>query len=84
MLDMHINPKALEDPCRLKRVFLIFEFIDYNLRHLFEQKNSGITDDHCITITYNILCALNFMQTANLMHRDIKPENILLKEDCTI
>ena len=63
---------------------MIFEFIDFDLRHLLEMNNTGNSDDHIITITYNILCALNFMHSANIMHRDIKPENILLKEDCTI
>lgn len=84
MVDVHVNPKALEDISRLKRIFLVFEFIDFDLRHLLEMTNTGNSDDHIITITYNILCALNFIHSANLMHRDIKPENILLREDCTI
>ena len=84
MVDLHINQKSLEDPCKLKRVFLIFNYIEFDLRKLMEMSNTGNSDEHIITITYNILCGLNFMHSANLMHRDIKPENILLNEDCTI
>ena len=35
-------------------------------------------------IFYNILCAVNFMHTANIIHRDLKPDNILINEDCQI
>ena len=83
-MDVHVSSHALEDPFKLKRVFLVFEYMEFDLRKLIEMSNTGTSDEHIITITYNILCALNFMHSANLMHRDIKPENILLREDCTI
>ena len=31
-----------------------------------------------------MLCAMNFIHSANIIHRDIKPANILFKNDCTI
>ena len=37
-----------------------------------------------MTILYNLLCAVNFMHSANVMHRDIKPSNILIDEKCNI
>ena len=83
LIDIIINPKALEDPTRLKRVFLVMDYIDFDLRVLLEQQNQS-SEEHVITILYNILCALNFIHSANLMHRDVKPENILLNEDCSI
>lgn len=33
---------------------------------------------------YNILCALNFLHSANVLHRDIKPSNILLTSQCNV
>ena len=42
------------------------------------------TEDHLVTIFYNILCALNFLHNLGLMHRDLKPENILINDDCSI
>jgi serine/threonine protein kinase len=37
---------------------------------------------HIKTITYNILCAMNYIHSANVLHRDLKPANILVNEDC--
>lgn len=40
--------------------------------------------DHYKYIMYQILRAILFMHSANILHRDIKPSNILINEDCTI
>jgi serine/threonine protein kinase len=33
---------------------------------------------------YNLLCAVNFMHSANIIHRDLKPANILMNDSCQI
>ena len=42
------------------------------------------THDHVKHIMYNLLCAVNFMDSANIVHRDLKPANILMNNQCQV
>jgi len=48
------------------------------------KSNQELSDDHYKFIIYQILRALLFLHSANIIHRDIKPSNILINEDCII
>ena len=43
-----------------------------------------LSEDHVVTILYNILCSLNYLHGSNIMHRDLKPSNILINHDCEV
>ena len=60
-------------------VFLVMDFVEYDLKK-FMSTDMNYNEDHIVTIAYNLLCAVNFTQTANIMHRDIKPANILVDQ----
>jgi mitogen-activated protein kinase 1/3 len=42
------------------------------------------SSDHIKYILYNLLCAMNFLASANIVHRDLKPANILMNRNCQI
>ena len=44
----------------------------------------NLNEGHLKTLMYNMLCALKFMHSANVIHRDIKPSNILINERCEV
>ena len=69
----------------LKHVFIIMEMGDNDLRSILNMTNTiEFTEDHVITLVYNILCAVNILHKSNIMHRDIKPSNILVNQDCQV
>jgi serine/threonine protein kinase len=43
-----------------------------------------LSEDHIVILAYNMLCAVNFMHSLNIIHRDIKPGNFLLNSDCKV
>ena len=61
------------------------DFLDTDLKTILKGENLISFDiEHVMTILYNLLCALNFIHTTNILHRDIKPANILIDDDCLI
>jgi mitogen-activated protein kinase 1/3 len=53
---------------------------------VFMQKGQNLEfgHDHLRTVIYNIMCAISFCHSSNVIHRDIKPSNILLNSKCQV
>ena len=55
-------------------LFIIMEFVELDLKMLFRTvPGTNIDEEHILTILYNMLCALSFIHSTNLIHRDLKP-----------
>lgn len=63
-------------------IYLVFNYCETDL-HAVVRANilEGI---HKQYIIYQLLKALKFMHSAELLHRDIKPSNLLLNSDCHV
>jgi serine/threonine protein kinase len=73
------------DLSKLDHIFLVLEKGEKDLSSLFKNyKNLELEEDQVVIIMYNILCAMNFFHSANIIHRDIKPGNILIDSSCSI
>jgi serine/threonine protein kinase len=64
-------------------IYLVFEKMDTDLYKIIKS-NQELSDDHYKFILYQILRALLYLHSANVIHRDIKPSNVLINEDCII
>jgi serine/threonine protein kinase len=61
------------------------EYFDTDLKQLIQcGKSIRLTGEHIKTITYNLLCALQFLHKSNVIHRDIKPANIFINKNCEV
>lgn len=66
-------------------LFIVQEYMQTDLKKVFSSMPQlTFTEDHMISILYNMLLAMNFIHTSNIMHRDIKPANILVDVDCSV
>lgn len=63
------------------------DFTSHDLKKVFTSKigpSFSFSEQHVITILYNLLCSIKFMHSANIVHRDLKPSNILIDGQCGV
>jgi cyclin-dependent kinase-like len=60
------------------RLYLVFEFMDKNLLEVLEEKPDGLDRQSVRFFIYQLLKAVDYFHSQNVMHRDIKPENLLI------
>jgi len=65
-----------------KDIYLTFEYMETDLHAVI--RANILEDVHKQYIVYQLLKALKFMHSGDLLHRDIKPSNLLLNSDCQL
>mmetsp|Transcript_7943 Transcript_7943/g.12737 ORF Transcript_7943/g.12737 Transcript_7943/m.12737 type:complete len:355 (+) Transcript_7943:120-1184(+) len=63
-------------------IYLTFEFMETDLHAVI--RANILEDIHKQYIMYQLLKALKYMHSADLIHRDIKPSNLLLNSECLV
>lgn len=66
-----------------KDIYLIFEYMDTDL-HAVIKKGTLLKDIHKRYVMYQLLKAIKYLHSGNVIHRDLKPSNVLLDTDCVV
>mmetsp|Transcript_12106 Transcript_12106/g.24465 ORF Transcript_12106/g.24465 Transcript_12106/m.24465 type:complete len:415 (-) Transcript_12106:388-1632(-) len=78
LVDFFLEPKD-----EFNVAYIVFELMQTDLRKVIRSKNV-LQKAHVQWITYQLLCGLKYMHSANVWHRDLKPANILLNSNSTL
>lgn len=70
------SPKTtVQDIC------LVMEYVPSDLRRVI-RSSTQLSPSHIAFISYQVLCGILALHSANVVHRDLKPSNILINASC--
>lgn len=64
-------------------IYIVMDLMESDLHRVIYSKQP-LTDEHYQYFVHQILRALLYMHTANVLHRDLKPANILVNKNCDL
>lgn len=71
------------DPATFTDIYLVTELLDADLAHIIRSPQRLI-DAHCQFFMVQLLRAIKYIHSANIVHRDIKPSNLLVNAKCDL
>jgi len=75
-----IEPKNLET---FETIYVVLELAESDLKKVIKSA-IHLQLKHIQLVVYNLICAVKYLHSANVLHRDLKPANILVNEDCSV
>jgi mitogen-activated protein kinase 1/3 len=75
-----IEPKDMET---FDALYIVLEYAESDLKKVVKSA-IHLQILHIKTVVYNLICAIKYIHSCNVLHRDLKPANILINEDCTV
>jgi cyclin-dependent kinase 2 len=66
-----------------KKLHLVFEFAEYDLKKFLSQNRNTITQQQIRLIMFQLINGINFCHSRRIIHRDLKPQNLLIDKNGT-
>ena len=73
--------QLLDVACQDRKLVLVFEFLDQDLKALMERRASGLLGNPLKVMMYQLLDGIHACHSRRIVHRDMKPQNILVSRD---
>ena len=75
-----VEPKNL---ATFDTLYVVLELAESDLKKVIKSA-IHLQLKHIQLVVYNLLCAVRYLHSANVLHRDLKPANVLVNEDCSV
>jgi len=76
-------PPMVERVEDYRDVYIVADLMETDLHRIIYSKQA-LTIDHVQYFLYQILRALKYIHSANVLHRDLKPSNLLVNSNCDL